>query len=43
MLENVRGLLDSIFDEYRTKIIHTLERLGYTADWRLLNASCNQE
>lgn len=39
MLENVRGLLDSIFDEYRTKIIQTLEGLGYTADWRLLNAS----
>ena len=39
MLENVRGLLDSIFDEYRTKIIQTLERLGYDTDWRLLNAS----
>jgi DNA (cytosine-5)-methyltransferase 1 len=39
MLENVRGLLDSVFDEYRTKIIRQLEKLGYTADWRLLNAS----
>jgi len=39
MLENVRGLLDSIFDEYRTKIIQTLERLGYDTDWRLINAS----
>ena len=39
MLENVRGLLDTIFDEYRTKIIRRLENLGYTADWRLLNAS----
>jgi DNA (cytosine-5)-methyltransferase 1 len=39
MLENVRGLLDSIFDEYRTKIIHDLKNLGYVADWRLLNAS----
>jgi DNA (cytosine-5)-methyltransferase 1 len=39
MLENVRGLLDSIFDEYRAKIIKTLEYLGYTTDWRLLNAS----
>jgi DNA (cytosine-5)-methyltransferase 1 len=39
MLENVRGLLDSVFDEYRTKIIQTLEHLGYSADWRLLNAS----
>jgi DNA (cytosine-5)-methyltransferase 1 len=39
MLENVRGLLDSIFDEYRTKIIHNLESLGYSADWKLINAS----
>jgi DNA (cytosine-5)-methyltransferase 1 len=39
MLENVRGLLDSVFDEYRTEIIRQLEKLGYTADWRLINAS----
>ncbi|OYV37370.1 MAG: DNA (cytosine-5-)-methyltransferase, partial [Thiomonas sp. 20-64-5] len=39
MLENVRGLLDSIFDEYRAKIILDLKKLGYTAQWRLLNAS----
>ena len=39
MLENVRGLLDSVFDEYRSKIITSLKKLGYTAEWRLLNAS----
>jgi DNA (cytosine-5)-methyltransferase 1 len=39
MLENVRGLLDSVFDAYRTKIIQHLESLGYTADWKLVNAS----
>jgi DNA (cytosine-5)-methyltransferase 1 len=39
MLENVRGLLDSVFDEYRAKIISDLKKLGYIADWRLLNAS----
>lgn len=39
MLENVRGLLDSVFDEYREKIIMDLKKLGYTAEWRLLNAS----
>jgi len=39
MLENVRGLLDSVFDGYRTNIIQQLEKLGYTADWRLINAS----
>lgn len=39
MLENVRGLLDSIFDEYRARIITDLKKLGYAAEWRLLNAS----
>lgn len=39
MLENVRGLLDSVFDEYRAKIIGDLQKLGYIAEWRLLNAS----
>ncbi|GHU43312.1 cytosine-specific methyltransferase [Spirochaetia bacterium] len=39
MLENVRGLLDTVFDEYRTGIIRQLEKLGYSTDWRLLNAS----
>jgi DNA (cytosine-5)-methyltransferase 1 len=39
MLENVRGLLDSVFDAYRKKIQDDLRKLGYVADWRLLNAS----
>ncbi|MEI7611451.1 MAG: DNA cytosine methyltransferase [Betaproteobacteria bacterium] len=39
MLENVRGLLNSVFDEYRAKIISDLKKLGYVAEWRLLNAS----
>lgn len=39
MLENVRGLLDSIFDEYRAKLISDLKMLGYVAEWRLINAS----
>ena len=39
MLENVRGLLDTVFDEYRTKIVADLNKLGYVAEWRLLNAS----
>ena len=39
MLENVRGLLDSVFDDYRAKIILDLKKLGYAAQWRLLNAS----
>ncbi|MDO8413754.1 MAG: DNA cytosine methyltransferase [Gallionellaceae bacterium] len=39
MLENVRGLLDPIFSEYREKIIDDLKKLGYIAEWRLLHAS----
>ncbi|MCX8520818.1 MAG: DNA cytosine methyltransferase [Rhodoferax sp.] len=39
MLENVRGLLDSVFDAYRASIIAALKKLGYAAEWRLLNAS----
>ncbi|MBI3774580.1 MAG: DNA cytosine methyltransferase [Gammaproteobacteria bacterium] len=39
ILENVRGLLDSVFDDYRAKIIADLKKLGYIAEWRLLNAS----
>ncbi|NOS89853.1 MAG: DNA cytosine methyltransferase [Methylococcaceae bacterium] len=39
MLENVRGLLDSIFDEYRAKIITDLKKMGYVAQWRLVCAS----
>lgn len=39
MLENVRGLLDTCFDDYRMKIIRDLKKLGYEAEWRLLNAS----
>jgi DNA (cytosine-5)-methyltransferase 1 len=39
MLENVRGFLDSIFEDYREKLKRHLKRLGYVADWRLLNAS----
>lgn len=39
MLENVRGLLDGVFDAYRARIIAGLKKLGYAAEWRLLNAS----
>ena len=39
MLENVRGILDNKFAEYRAEIIGELNKLGYQCDWRLLNAS----
>lgn len=39
MLENVRGLLDAVFGDYRNKVEKQLKKLGYTPGWRLLNAS----
>ncbi len=39
MLENVRGLLDAIFDDYRNKVEKQLRKLGYVPGWHLLNAS----
>ncbi|MBW4441824.1 MAG: DNA cytosine methyltransferase [Plectolyngbya sp. WJT66-NPBG17] len=39
MLENVRGFLDAVFEDYRGNLKRQLEKMGYIADWRLLNAS----
>ncbi len=39
MLENVRGLLDAVFDDYRNKVETQLKKLGYVPGWKLLNAS----
>jgi len=39
MIENVRGILDAIFEDYRKYIKIELRKLGYESDWRLLNAS----
>ncbi|UEP60369.1 DNA cytosine methyltransferase [Acidithiobacillus ferriphilus] len=39
MLENVRGLLDAVFDDYRNKVEKQLKKMGYTPGWKLLNAS----
>lgn len=39
MLENVRGLLDAVFEDYRSKVEKQLVKLGYVPGWRLLNAS----
>jgi DNA (cytosine-5)-methyltransferase 1 len=38
MIENVRGLLDPIFESYRNEIKKRLNRLGFNSEWRLLNA-----
>ena len=39
MLENVRGFLDSGFDEYRDHIFTSIQKLGYVTHIKLLNAS----
>ena len=39
MIENVRGLLDPKFDEYRNSILRHIEQLGYRTNIRLLHAS----
>ena len=39
VIENVRGLLDDVFEDYRTYISGEMQNLGYWTDWKLLNAS----
>lgn len=39
MIENVRGFLSAVFDDYRTHLKSQLSKMGYHIDWRLLNAS----
>jgi DNA (cytosine-5)-methyltransferase 1 len=39
LLENVRGLLDEKFTDYRLQILEELSSLGYRCDWKLLQAS----
>ncbi len=39
MIENVRGFLSAVFEDYRHNLKEQLRKLGYQADWRLLNAS----
>jgi DNA (cytosine-5)-methyltransferase 1 len=39
MIENVRGFLSAVFEDYRAGLKRQLERMGYVTDWRLLNAS----
>ncbi|MES2989578.1 MAG: DNA cytosine methyltransferase [Pseudomonadota bacterium] len=39
MIENVRGFLSAVFEDYRTHLKSELHKLGYHTEWRLLNAS----
>jgi DNA (cytosine-5)-methyltransferase 1 len=38
MIENVRGILDAVFEDYRNFLESQLRKLGYEPDWRLVNA-----
>jgi DNA (cytosine-5)-methyltransferase 1 len=39
MIENVRGILDPVFEDYRLFIEKELKKLGYETGWKLMNAS----
>lgn len=39
MIENVRGFLSAVFEDYRLQLKAQLSKLGYHTEWRLLNAS----
>lgn len=38
LLENVKGFAQTKFEEYRRTLLGELDRLGYRATWRILNA-----
>lgn len=39
MIENVRGFLSAVFEDYRQELKEQFRKMGYFTDWRLLNAS----
>jgi DNA (cytosine-5)-methyltransferase 1 len=39
MIENVRGILDAVFEDYRQYVGEELLKLGYQPGWKLMNAS----
>jgi DNA (cytosine-5)-methyltransferase 1 len=39
MIENVRGILDAVFVDYRLYIKDQLRKLGYKTGWKLMSAS----
>lgn len=38
LLENVRGLADNKFSEYRNQIFERLNKIGYYCEWKIINA-----
>ena len=39
MIENVRGILDAVFQDYRSSVGNHLKKLGYEVGWKLMNAA----
>ena len=39
VIENVRGILEAVFEDYRGYIRTELKKLGYESGWKLMNAS----
>ena len=39
LIENVRGILDAVFEDYRENVGAKLKKLGYQTGWKLMNAS----
>jgi len=39
MIENVRGILEAVFEDYRQHIASQLQKLGYQTGWKLMSAS----
>jgi DNA (cytosine-5)-methyltransferase 1 len=39
MIENVRGIMDAVFEDYRNHVEQQLRQLGYEPDWNMYNAA----
>jgi DNA (cytosine-5)-methyltransferase 1 len=39
MIENVRGMLGAVFEDFREQLKARFQKMGYRADWRLFNSS----
>jgi DNA (cytosine-5)-methyltransferase 1 len=39
VIENVRGILDAVFSDYRIAFSKQMGKLGYWSDWKLFNSS----
>lgn len=39
LIENVRGILDAVFTDYRKSVGNALKKMNYEVGWKLMNAS----